>query len=126
MSLDKYVYLRHLKQHTEHFPHQKVPFCSQLPHSLWDFQPYQLVLSILELHISGIVQNMLFFQPYQLVLSVLELHINGTVQNMLFSYLFLSFNMFLTSSHSVLAIPSPRLLSSIPLYKYTASYLFTS
>lgn len=30
------------------------------------------------------------FQPYQLVLSVLELHINGIVQNMLFSCFFLS------------------------------------
>lgn len=49
------------------FPQQKAPFCTQLPHSL-----------------TLLISNL------QLVLSVLELHINDIVQNMLFSCLFLS------------------------------------
>lgn len=41
-------------------------------------------------------------------------------------FVFLSFNTFLSSSHSVSAIPSPSLMSSIQPYKYTTSCLFTS
>lgn len=61
------------------------------------------------------------FCRFQLVLSVRELHVNGIMQNLLFLCLLLSTWFWVPGEDFF-----PFWLTSTPLYKHTTSYLFTT